>query len=279
MALLPVLGLVVAVVGGLLLLTVLLCVDRDQWARLRSGFPDRIGTVLPPVGILAGVLLLNSFVRQLTDQLSWLIGINISGLIFKAEGNLVADIQQVATPELTLYFSFVYVFGYILLLVFPLVAYFSLERLDRLYELTLAYTANYLIGLLLYLLFIAYGPRNLGVAEQFMYEAFPQFQFLTFTINMNTNVFPSLHTSLSVTVMLFAWRTRTAFPRWLLIASVLGSSVMVATVYLGIHWLIDVIGGILLGWASYRIGIRWRDQWATALPSVKRLRPAMRHRN
>ena len=278
MALLSVVGLVLAVVVGLVLLTAFICIKPDQFAEFRDRIPERLGVVIPSLAVLGGVLLLNSVARRFTEDLSWLIGINISALIFRIEGSFVAELQRISTPELTIYFSFVYVFGYVLLLVFPLIAYFLLNRLDTFHELTLAYTANYTIGLLCYLIFIAYGPRNLAVAEQFMYDAFPQFKLLTFAVNLNTNVFPSLHTSLSMTVMLFAWRTKSAYPRWLPIAVLLGTSVIASTMYLGIHWFIDVIGGIALGYLGYRIGIRFRDRWAAAMPKVSVDRPFIRTR-
>lgn len=261
MALLGIVVWLVLVVGLMLAAAFAVCVGRERLDRIRVHSRDRFVPVLPSFVVLGAVLVLNSFTRQITEQVSWLVGLNISGLIFRIEGGTVGEVQRIAMPELTAYFSFAYVFGYVFLLVFPLVAYLLLDRLTTLNRLTLAYTVNYSVGLLCYLLFVSYGPRNFDVANELLYDVYPRVKFLTTAINVNTNVFPSLHTSLSVTVMLFAWRTRDTYPRWLPIAAVLGTSVVFATVYLGIHWVVDVIAGIALGYVSYLVGIRWADRW------------------
>ena len=67
-------------------------------------------------------------------------------------------------------------------------------------------------------------------------------------------MFPSLHTSMSVTAALLAWTTREQYPLWPPVAAVLAVSVCLSTMYLGIHWATDVVFGIALGWVSVRIG-------------------------
>lgn len=252
---------VIIVVTIMIALGVFIFLSQAHRNRVRAEFRSRLYSVFPSLGILGFVLLLNALIRRATEQISWILGLNISGLIYQIEGNLVAEIQRIESPELTAYFSFIYVFGYTFLLIFPLIAYFSLKKLQTFHEIAVAYTANYGIGLICYLLFIAYGPRNLAVAQQFMYDVYPQATIITFAINIPTNVFPSLHTSLAVTVMLFAWYTRHEFKRWYYVAVLIGMSVVFSTMYLGIHWAIDVLGGIILGYLSFRIGLRYADAW------------------
>ncbi|ADJ14808.1 phosphatase PAP2 family protein [Halalkalicoccus jeotgali] len=270
---------IVVVVTALIVVGAALCIDRRQLRELRDDLRARLRLAAPAIGLLAVVLVVNSLTRRTAQRLSWLIGVEITDRIFRLEGTFVAWVQTFQTTELTLYFSAVYVYGYVFLLVFPLFAYLALSKQRPLHELTIAYTANYALGLVCYLLFIAYGPRNLGIAEQFMYNVYPSSRFLTSAVNTPTNVFPSLHTSLSVTVLLFAWRTRGAYPRWLAIAAVLATSVAVSTMYLGIHWLTDVIAGIGLASASYWIGVHGADRWREAVTSATpRLAAAFRSR-
>jgi len=148
------------------------------------------------------------------------------------------------------------VYGYVYLLVFPLLAYAVLDDSRPLEQLAVAYSVNYALGLVCYVLFVAYGPRNLlgDTVESFLYTHHPQFQFLTSEVNSNTNVFPSLHTSLSATVIGVAYDTRDHYPRWLPIATVLGLTIIGATMYLGIHWGIDVLAGLALAAIAVAIG-------------------------
>ncbi|MGM0604234.1 MAG: phosphatase PAP2 family protein [Halobacteriota archaeon] len=211
---------------------------------------DRIRAIAPAFAVLIVVLVLNSFVRDASQELSWLIGWNITSLIREFEGEFVVVVQSFETPILTAYFSYVYVFGYVFLLVFPFIAYAALSEQRHLRRLVVAYTLNYAIGVLCYVVFIAYGPRNSLDVESLLYTTYPQFQFLTREVNVSTNVFPSLHTSLSVTVAMLAYDTRSEYPIWFVIATVLAFSVVVSTMYLGIHWLFDVLGGVVLAIVS-----------------------------
>jgi membrane-associated phospholipid phosphatase len=252
---------VVAVVLVLHLLS-LGVVRRVTGAEIRRGsFRDNARAVGPTAAALGALLLANGTVRDVGVQLSWLIGVNVTGAIHAIEGAFVADLQSFASPPLTAYFSFVYVFGYVFLLTFPLVLYALHDDTRPLSATLVAYALNYGIGLVCYVLFVAYGPRNFmpGAVESLLFTNWPEVQLLTSQVNENTNVFPSLHTSLSATVALLAARYRSAAPGWLPIATLGAVSVGIATMYLGIHWLTDVLAGILLAAFSVAVGSRYAE--------------------
>jgi membrane-associated phospholipid phosphatase len=270
----------VTVVGQLLLIlalmlsvAIVLLVGRDRLVRTRREYRERFASVAPYVGLLAVVLVANKVARDIGPQLSWLIGWNITPYIHRLDGlflwplyptdtpQVVVWLQSMATPQLTAYFAFIYVYGYVFLLVFPLIAYFVLPRAEPLRRTIVAYGTNYVIGVVCYVVFIAYGPRNLiaDSVQQLLYDPYPQYHFLTSTVNTNTNVFPSLHTSMAVTAALLAWTTREEYPLWTPIAAFFSASVIVATMYLGIHWATDVFFGIVLAWISVRIGCRFEE--------------------
>lgn len=235
--------------------------DRERVATSRPPALERLREVTPHVLVLVLVLVVNRLFRHLGQEFSWILDWNITPLIQAIENGLVAAIQSVATPWLTTYFVFAYVYGYSFLVVFPYVAYWVLEDSAPLRQTILAYATNYGLGLVLYTLFISYGPRNLryGTVKPLLYDAYPQVQLLTSTVNANTNVFPSLHASLTITVVLLAYRTRETYPYWFLLSLVLTASVVVSTMYLGIHWALDVVGGGLVALVSVRIAARYRD--------------------
>ncbi|MFB6269744.1 MAG: phosphatase PAP2 family protein [Halobacterium sp.] len=218
----------------------------------------RFVAVTPYVVPLLVVLGARRLALTVGPELSWYLEFNVSGLIYELEGAAISDLQSMATPAWTEYFSFVYIHGYVFLLVFPILAYFALDRSERLAELLVAYGLNYGLGLVCYVLVVAYGPRNVIPAsvESLLYTTHPATQHLTGEVNLNTNVFPSLHASLSGTVALFAWRTRREFPGWFVVAVLLAASVTLATMYLGIHWATDVAGGLVLAAVSYHVAVR-----------------------
>ena len=231
--------------------------DRVRLARRHAR--ERFRAVGPHLAALAAVLLFNKFARDVGPEVSWIVGFNITGAIYGIEGALVASIQSISHPILTAYFSFTYLVGYVFLLVFPFIAYFALDNLRPFRRTAIAYVLNYGIGLLCYVVFIAYGPRNLipDLVDPLLYDAFPRSQILTGEVNVNTNVFPSLHTSLSLAVVTLAWQTRETYPLWTVVATVLGLSIAVATMYLGIHWATDVVAGAALGVGSAVVAARY----------------------
>ncbi len=230
--------------------------------RLRAARPHAIPQLkatLPYLLLLGLILLANNFLRDLGPEVSWIIGIRITEMIISIEGTFVADLQSYAHPYLTTYFSAMYIYGYIFLLVFPVLAYIIHRDSRPAKEITLAYTLNYGIGVLCYTIFIAYGPRVAPTfGEGLLYTEWPQSQVLTSEVNTEVNVFPSLHTSLSVTVAVLAYRWREVYPEWLPVSIILAISVVISTMYLGIHWATDVVAGIALGVFSV-----WAAAWLT----------------
>ena len=253
-----VIGSVALWTGGALLLAAATVIDPDRLRGLRGDLPERLRRSRHALAALGVVLVASAVGRSSLQVVSRLWGLQLTGLIYAIEGEFVGWLQATfATPELTAYFAGIYVYGYAFLLSFPVLAYLALPRTEPLRRLLVAYTFNYAIGLVIYTVVFAHGPRNLNVATSLLFTHNPEFTALTSEINKPTNVFPSLHTSLSVTVAAFAVLTRDEYPRWTPLALWISASVVIATMYLGIHWLIDVIGGIVLAlgsvFLSYRI--------------------------
>lgn len=255
MGLLAVTAEVVTVVATLVAVATVAVVGTGRMRRTVLGARDRFRAARWPLLGLAFVLVLNSVLRDVGVEFSWIIGLDVTRFIYGVEGEFVAWLQSLGTPSVTMVLGYVYVYGYVFLLVFPLVAYFALERKNYLRATATAYVVNYAVGLLCYLLFIAYGPRNYmpDVVQSLLYDALPRFQILTSAVNTNTNVFPSLHTSLSVTVALLAICTRDIYPRWMPVAVTLATLVAISTMYLGIHWMTDVVAGLVLGVGSVAV--------------------------
>lgn len=252
-----------AYVSVMLAVAVTFFVGPRRFAAAVGDARRRVVAITPYLLALAVVLVARRLALTVGPELSWYLQWNVTKFIYALEGTAIVHIQAFATPLLTEYFAFVYIYGYVFLLVFPLVAYFTLHRTERLAELLAAYGLNYAIGLVCYVLFVAYGPRNVipAAAESLLFTTHPTSQHLTREVNLATNVFPSLHTSLSATVALFAWRTRREYPGWLAVAAPLAASVCVATMYLGIHWATDVAAGLLLAAGSYWLGVRLVDRY------------------
>jgi len=251
---------IVIVVSILTLLGLVWIVGISRLRATRPHVVPQLKATLPYLLLLGLVLVANNFLRDFGPEVSWIIGIRITETIISIEGTFVANMQSYAHPYLTTYFSAMYIYGYIFLLVFPVLAYIIHRDSRPAKEIALAYTLNYGIGVLCYTLFIAYGPRVAPeFGESLLYIEWPQSQVLTSEVNTEVNVFPSLHTSLSVTVAVLAYRWREVYPEWLPVSIILATSVVISTMYLGIHWATDVVAGIALGVFSV-----WAGAWLTS---------------
>jgi membrane-associated phospholipid phosphatase len=79
------------------------------------------------------------------------------------------------------------------------------------------------------------------------------------------NCFPSFHVSLTVIVVLLCFLDRSPW-RWT--AFVIGLTVILSTVAIGIHWLADVVGGVAIGLASVAAARRIESRWQLPSPAL-----------
>ena len=245
-----------AVLTGLSI-TCLVCLHPRQLRQTAGELKPRLRTVAPYLGAAGLIFFIKRSTHEKSVELSHAIDWDITAELYAVEGEFVAVLQDV-TPEVTLeFFSAMYMFGFPYLVVTAPILYFMLPSQRHIKELLIAYLLNYAIGAICYTLFIAYGPRNhLSSVDGLMYDFYPSTQDLTAAVSANTDVFPSLHTSLAVVVLLFAWRSRREYPRWFPIAAFVTSCVVYSTMYLGIHWLLDVVAGVVLAVGSVSVGVR-----------------------
>jgi len=265
----------VVVVAVLQLLGLAFVVGRERLLGAHEEWRRRLLEITPALVLLGLALFVNSHVRQVGPDVSWVIGYEITDTILAVEGEFVVWLQSFATPVTTTYFSYMYVYGYAFLLTFPFLAYLTLRDTRPARVLLWSYLFNYMLGLVVYLLIVAYGPRNIlpHLVEGLLYTTFPEYQHLTRQVNRSTNVFPSLHTSLSMTVLFVAIYTRDTFGRWLPIASIFAISIVISTMFLAIHWASDVVAGIVLAAISVVLAIKLVEHdWRRLRTRVSRLR-------
>jgi membrane-associated phospholipid phosphatase len=168
--------------------------------------------------------------------------------------------QKFYHPILTEYFSFAYMNYFVIPLVIPFFLYFK-GRYFAYRETMLGIILSYYFGYILYVLFPAAPPR-LVLADQFTRD-FTGFLFssaqtqVIISAASSRGAFPSLHCATTLLSMIYAWKhTRTMFWAFLPIAV----SLVIATVYLRHHYVIDIIAGFALSIFVYLIAPKI-DKW------------------
>jgi membrane-associated phospholipid phosphatase len=89
-------------------------------------------------------------------------------------------------------------------------------------------------------------------------------------LNLGANCFPSMHTSVAYAILLLGLRERSRAFRVMM--AVYASSIIISTMYMEVHWVIDVLGGIALGHVAVLLALRLtrgpRDLLATPTDQV-----------
>lgn len=190
-------------------------------------------------------------------------------------------LDALVTPFTTEWFSFFY-FGYFIVLAVHVVPILFFARNQRvLGEFTLGMLLIFCIGHSVYMLVPGFGPY-FAMRDAFS-TPFPRGTWLDMVMNaVNSggalkDIFPSLHTAAPLFLALFSFRHRARVPyryTWPFVVFI-SANIIVATMFLRWHYLIDVVAGILLasfvmlivpGVVEYELKRRARPGYSQLLP-------------
>jgi hypothetical protein len=170
--------------------------------------------------------------------------------LFGAEPALMLD--SVVNSATTEWFAFFY-FGYFFVLATHVLPILFLAKEPRtLGEFTFGMLFTFCVGHTLYMLVPGYGPYR-AVASEFK-NALPDGLWLDVVMETVAeggalkDIFPSLHTAAPTFIALFSFRHRAIPPfryTWPIV-TVFSANIIVATMFLRWHWIVDVVAGLAL---------------------------------
>jgi membrane-associated phospholipid phosphatase len=202
-----------------------------------------------------GVLVLNKYELQIEEKMH--LTSDYTSFIFGLEGHFVQAVQDIFySPWLTPIIVFFYIFMLQSVLAASLGVYLLDKNRVMLYATCYAIIINYAVAIPFYLYFPvnevwSYVPAGVRFT---MLDVFPKFEQEYRPLSGLNNCFPSLHTSISVTMALLAFRSGNR--RWMVITSISAVVIVFGIFYLGIHWLTDMIGGTLLAVLASTVGVQ-----------------------
>jgi len=193
-------------------------------------------------------------------------GEDFTSLIWQIEGDFVKHFQRWTWPPLTWYMAWAYIIVFPMTVPCAMVVFDYLGEARKNVSLLIAYFMNYILVLPFYFLFPvrechAFEPGGQPFVRLVLNDAHPAIMKVLRPMSGIDNCFPSFHTSLVVTVALFAWFSgRRAFG---VVMALMALSVILSTLYLGVHWLVDLGAGVVVGIIAYWLG-DWlgRKYWA-----------------
>jgi membrane-associated phospholipid phosphatase len=202
-----------------------------------------------------GVLVLNKYELQIEEKMH--LSSDYTSFVFGLEGHFVQAVQDIFySPWLTPIIVFFYIFMLQSVLAASLGVYLLDKNRVMLYATCYAIIINYAVAIPFYLYFPvnevwSYVPAGVRFT---MLDVFPKFEQEYRPLSGLNNCFPSLHTSISVTMALLAFRSGNR--RWMVITSISAVVIVFGIFYLGIHWLTDMIGGTLLAVLASTVGVQ-----------------------
>lgn len=198
--------------------------------------------------------------------------------IHALEGNFVAIFQRLFENDLlTSFVSFFYVVIFPAIMITSIILYTYQRNIKLVYAVCYALMLNYMIAIPFYLFFPVTEVHAFNPNVRFlMLDAFPSFESEYRPLSDLDNCFPSLHTSISVSMAMIALRSKNGF--WKVFAPVSAAIIIFSIFYLGIHWLLDMSAGMVLGLLAARIAIRL-SEGRTLLSSVPAAAARVKKRN
>lgn len=176
--------------------------------------------------------------------------------IYLFEGNITPLVQKwLEHDALTRVTTFFYVIVFTVMMFASLFVYHHEQDRRSLYALLYGLGLNYVIAIPFFL----FVPVNEAwythpeVSPLYL-KAYPLFEEQYRFFSGLDNSFPSLHTSISLTLATIALRSRNVRLAW--IAAVSAAVILFSVIYLGIHWYADVIAGIVLASTTTSLAYR-----------------------
>lgn len=223
--------------------------------------------VLPYIILVSLVYIFAKSQEAITAALGITPTLRIAEFILLLEGNTVSAFQNMISPALTYFSAFIYLFGFSFLLIFTFVALICSGKVSVLQEYAIAITVAYIIAFPFQVLApVRVTGYTLPNVVPLLYQLSPVIlDGLRSVDPYFDNCFPSLHAALSIIAMLLIV-LRTNLMKYKVVAVLLTLSIQFTIFYLGIHWITDFFGGLVLAVISCGIAIRYRDR------IVKRIR-------
>lgn len=233
----------------------------------------RHGWVL--VGLV--LMLVPSYIESAVDPIiDAILGVDFTNILYNLEDGLHQRLQQglvgmqwLLQPLL----ATMYVAGFPVLLILTPVLGVWLDHGLLARRALGAYALCFAFALPFYLFFPVrevwhyYDPMNQGEVVNLAI----QYQWIhehIYAYNEINNCFPSLHTAISTCMAAVAWRT--GAPRsYVVFATLVAICIVLSTIYLGVHWVTDVVAGLLLAALVVKLVERfWPDVEPTPAPEA-----------
>jgi membrane-associated phospholipid phosphatase len=219
---------------------------------------------------MLSILMANKYELKLENWIP--VSYDLTHALSGWEGNWQAVLQSaLKSTYLTAFCVFFYIVVFQSVMAASIGVYTTQRNYKLFYALCVALLMNYLVALPSYLFLpvneVWFANPNV---KFLMLDAFPTFEQQYRGLSGLNNCFPSLHTSISVTMALIA--SRSGNRRWAIFSWVNAAIIIFSIFYLGIHWFTDMAAGTVLACVAAAVGLKVGDWADRTSPDANRAR-------
>ena len=235
--------------------------------------------------LLVAIYLMKSVVFVFEETIEQNFGIDYTPMIHAFEGNTVFWVQHgLYHPAMTFIMAIVYIGSFLFIITFSLVLFAYLDKMKIASKMIFLYVVLFFLAIPFYLLVVVYVPSYpkmfypgaesiIRGMEPLLYNYGPNVN--DFFVNYDTfnNCFPSMHIGYPAATIIFLFLNTRGFKRYKLFLIVALGLISLSIIYLGIHWLTDIIGGFLIAILGVIITERYAlDFWKWVHRGDKKLK-------
>jgi membrane-associated phospholipid phosphatase len=239
--------------------------------------------------LLIFIFILKSFILYLETPVENIFSMNFTQMIHDVEGNKVLWIQRgLYHPWMTVSMVAIYVGSFMFIYTFSLALLAYLNRFKQACNLIFLYLIMLILSIPFYLFVIVYVPSYpkmfypgaqsvvMGV-EPLAYNFGPHINDFFTNYDTFNNCFPSMHVAYPTAIfLLFVRHAKRDFLGYKLFLFIMIILITISILYLGIHWVLDIFGGVAIAVAgivlterySYRF---WKRTYKT-IHKIERFR-------
>jgi membrane-associated phospholipid phosphatase len=239
--------LILAALNLLLFVTsVLFIIPKVTWKKTAQDYKKILSSHITPLLLIILVVIVHLLEVNIIDPFTTsLIDQDFTAVVVSIENGVVYWFSQHWTPILLYFFVFIYIGLYPFLLWFSLLYFLLTDEKKAMKTFAYCLMGIYAIALPFYLFVPVTNVYTYYGLTSALDTAIPTVEQFFYTTTTNNNCFPSLHVAMCLLIVKTASFTRNK--RFIYLTYFCAIGVICAVIYLAIHWITDVIGGLLLG--------------------------------
>jgi membrane-associated phospholipid phosphatase len=234
--------------------------------------------------LLFFILILKTIVFILEAPVESIFSMDLTPMIYDFESNSVFWIQKnLYHPWMTVAMIGIYIYAFIFIFVFSFVLFAYLDKFRHASNLILLNFILLLITIPCYFFVVVYVPSYPKMfypgaqslvkgLEPLMYNFSQSINdFIVGTDTFN-NCMPSMHIGYPLAILLYMLRRIKGFYKYKIFLFVMLVLITISILYLGIHWILDILGGIAIAWAGLLLTEKYSYRfWKRSYRTINRI--------